>query len=66
MSRIGRMPIPVPAGVEVTQDGRTPQVKGPMASSSATASGDDLEREDGDAAHRAAHATSRAIARCTA
>jgi large subunit ribosomal protein L6 len=29
MSRIGRMPIPVPAGVEVTIDGRDVTVKGP-------------------------------------
>ncbi len=29
MSRIGRQPIPVPAGVDVTVDGRTVRVKGP-------------------------------------
>ncbi len=29
MSRIGRLPIPVPAGVEVTLDGQNVQVKGP-------------------------------------
>jgi len=29
MSRIGRLPIPVPAGVDVTLDGRTITVKGP-------------------------------------
>jgi large subunit ribosomal protein L6 len=29
MSRIGKLPIPVPAGVDVTIDGRTVQVKGP-------------------------------------
>ncbi len=29
MSRIGRLPIPVPAGVDVTIDGRTVTVKGP-------------------------------------
>jgi large subunit ribosomal protein L6 len=29
MSRIGRKPIPVPAGVDVTIDGRTVRVKGP-------------------------------------
>ncbi|WP_042367659.1 50S ribosomal protein L6 [Streptacidiphilus neutrinimicus] len=29
MSRIGRLPIPVPAGVDVTIDGRTVSVKGP-------------------------------------
>src|ERR687886_343958 len=29
MSRIGRLPIPVPGGVDVTIDGRTVSVKGP-------------------------------------
>ncbi|GAB7192493.1 50S ribosomal protein L6 [Kineococcus sp. NUM-3379] len=29
MSRIGRLPVPVPAGVDVTIDGRTVTVKGP-------------------------------------
>ena len=29
MSRIGRLPIPVPGGVDVTLDGRTVSVKGP-------------------------------------
>ncbi len=29
MSRIGRLPVPVPAGVDVTIDGRTVNVKGP-------------------------------------
>jgi large subunit ribosomal protein L6 len=29
MSRIGKLPIPVPAGVDVTIDGRTVRVKGP-------------------------------------
>jgi large subunit ribosomal protein L6 len=32
MSRIGRMPIPVPAGVEVTIDGANVAVKGPKGS----------------------------------
>ncbi len=31
MSRIGRLPIPVPAGVEVKIDGNTVEVKGPKA-----------------------------------
>jgi large subunit ribosomal protein L6 len=30
MSRIGRMSIPVPAGVEIAQEGRTLRVKGPL------------------------------------
>jgi large subunit ribosomal protein L6 len=32
MSRIGRLPIPVPTGVDVTIDGRTVTVKGPKGS----------------------------------
>ncbi|WP_129840992.1 50S ribosomal protein L6 [Streptomyces sp. RFCAC02] len=36
MSRIGKQPIPVPAGVEVTIDGRTVAVKGPKGSLSHT------------------------------
>jgi large subunit ribosomal protein L6 len=32
MSRIGRLPIPVPAGVDVALDGRTITVKGPRGS----------------------------------
>ena len=36
MSRIGRMPIPVPNGVDVTIDGRTVAVKGPKGSLSHT------------------------------
>jgi large subunit ribosomal protein L6 len=30
MSRIGRMPIPLPSGVEVTQDGASLSVRGPL------------------------------------
>ena len=30
MSRIGRMPIPLPNGVDVTQEGRRLRVKGPL------------------------------------
>ena len=36
MSRIGRLPIPVPAGVEVTIDGSTVTVKGPKGQLSHT------------------------------
>ncbi len=32
MSRIGKLPIAVPAGVDVTIDGRTVKVKAPRAS----------------------------------
>ena len=36
MSRIGRLPIPVPSGVEVTLDGRHVTVKGPKGTLSHT------------------------------
>ncbi len=36
MSRIGRLPIPVPAGVEVTLDGQDVTVKGPKGTLSLT------------------------------
>ncbi|GAA5153529.1 MULTISPECIES: 50S ribosomal protein L6 [Amycolatopsis] len=36
MSRIGKLPIPVPAGVEVTIDGQTISVKGPKGTLSHT------------------------------
>ena len=36
MSRIGRLPIPVPGGVDVAVDGRTVNVKGPKGSLSHT------------------------------
>ena len=36
MSRIGRMPVPVPSGVEVTLDGQNVQVKGPKGTLSHT------------------------------
>ena len=32
MSRIGRLPIAIPAGVDVTLDGQTVSVKGPKGS----------------------------------
>lgn len=38
MSRIGRMPIVIPAGVEVTLDGNTVTVKGPKATLNQTVS----------------------------
>ena len=36
MSRIGRLPVPVPSGVEVTLDGQVVQVKGPKGTLSHT------------------------------
>ena len=47
MSRIGRLPIPVPSGVEVTLDGQAVTVKGPKGSLSHTVpSPITLERAD--------------------
>jgi large subunit ribosomal protein L6 len=49
MSRIGRLPIPVPAGVDVTIDGRAVLVKGPKGSLSHTVAApiDIVKGEDG-------------------
>ena len=48
MSRIGRMPIPLPAGVEVSQEGRTLRVKGPLGQLERELHPEmALEREDG-------------------
>jgi large subunit ribosomal protein L6 len=48
MSRIGRKPIPVPAGVDVNIDGQTVRIKGPKGELSHTvAEPITVEREDG-------------------
>ena len=48
MSRIGRLPIPVPAGVEVTLDGQAVTVKGPKGTLSLTVAAPiTIGREDG-------------------
>src|SRR6478735_811173 len=49
MSRIGKLPIPVPAGVDVTIDGRTVSVKGPKGSLTHTVAApiDIVKSEDG-------------------
>jgi large subunit ribosomal protein L6 len=48
MSRIGRLPIPVPSGVDVTIDGRTVTVKGPKGTLSRALHPDmTVSREDG-------------------
>src|SRR4029453_1602805 len=48
MSRIGRLPIAIPAGVDVTIDGRTVTVKGPKGSLSRDLHPDiAVSREDG-------------------
>ncbi|KRV46798.1 50S ribosomal protein L6 [Wenjunlia vitaminophila] len=72
MSRIGRLPIPVPAGVDVTIDGRTVQVKGPKGSLSHTvvapieiAKGEDgslvVTRPNDERQSRALHGLSRTL-----
>jgi len=47
MSRIGKAPIPVPAGVEVKISGRTLDVKGPKGSLNCELPGDITVRQDG-------------------
>ena len=48
MSRIGRLPIPVPSGVDVTIDGRNVTVKGPKGTLSRSLHPDiTVSREDG-------------------
>jgi large subunit ribosomal protein L6 len=48
MSRIGKQPIPVPAGVEVTVDGSTVKVKGPKGELSQTIATNVSVRQEGD------------------
>jgi large subunit ribosomal protein L6 len=48
MSRIGRLPIPIPAGVDITVDGSTVSVKGPKGELTlAVASPIEVKKEDG-------------------
>jgi large subunit ribosomal protein L6 len=72
MSRIGKLPIPVPAGVDVTIDGRTVQVKGPKGALSHTvaapieiAKGEDgtlrVTRPNDESRNRALHGLSRTL-----
>ena len=71
MSRIGRRPIPVPAGVDVSIDGNTVRVKGPKGELTRTLHGDvSVRREGGDVlverpsdepSHRALHGLSRTL-----
>jgi len=72
MSRIGKQPIPVPSGVDVTIDGRTVAVKGPKGSLSHTvaapiqvARGDDgtilVTRPNDENKVRALHGLSRTL-----
>ena len=71
MSRIGRMPIPLPDGVEVTQEGTRLSVKGPLGTLERTIHGEmKLERSDGtllvvrptdEPRHRALHGLTRTL-----
>ena len=71
MSRIGRMPIPLPDGVDVTQDGSHLRVKGPLGTLERTIHPEmKLEREDGtlrvvrptdEPRHRALHGLTRTL-----
>jgi large subunit ribosomal protein L6 len=71
MSRIGRMPIPLPDGVEVTQEGTTLRVTGPLGTLERTLHPEmKVEREDGvlrvvrptdEPRHRALHGLTRTL-----
>lgn len=72
MSRIGKLPIQVPAGVDVTIDGRTVQVKGPKGTLSLTVSapievakGDEgvlnVSRPNDERQNKALHGLSRTL-----
>ena len=72
MSRIGRLPIPVPSGVDVAIDGRTVNVTGPKGSLSHTVAspiavdrGEDgtlqVTRPDDERSSRALHGLSRSL-----
>src|ERR671932_1905335 len=72
MSRIGRLPIPVPGGVDVSIDGQTLSVKGPkgtlnhtVASPITVERGDDgtlqVSRPDDERESRALHGLSRTL-----
>ena len=71
MSRIGRSPIPVPSGVEVTLDDRSVTVKGPKGALSRSLPEDItvrqsegallVERPDDERRHRALHGLTRSL-----
>jgi len=71
MSRIGRMPIPLPSGVEVSQEGSTLRVKGPLGTLERAIHPEmSVEREDGtlrvvrpsdEPRHRALHGLTRTL-----
>ena len=67
MSRIGRKPIPVPAGVDITIDGQTVTVKGPKGELSHTvAEPITVERGDDGGCTSPAPTTSAGPRSCTA
>ena len=71
MSRIGRMPIPLPDGVEVAHEGTTVRVKGPLGTLERTVHPEmKIERTDGELRvvrpsdeprHRALHGLTRTL-----
>ena len=72
MSRIGRLPVPVPGGVDITIDGRTVSVKGPKGQLSHTVASpitvekrEDgtllVQRPDDERESRALHGLSRTL-----
>src|SRR3954453_22054906 len=72
MSRIGRLPVPVPAGVEVTLDGQNVSVKGPkgtlnhvVARPITVARGDngklEVSRPDDERVSRSLHGLTRTL-----
>ena len=72
MSRIGRLPIPVPSGVDVTIDGSTVNVKGPKGTLSHTVAAPitveraedgtlQVQRPDDERESRALHGLSRTL-----
>ena len=64
MSRIGKKPIPLPAGVKYKVEGNTVLVEGPKGKVSALiAEGISLETKDGSSARESRRATS--TPRCT-
>lgn len=71
MSRIGKRPIPVPSGVDITIDGSTVRVKGPRGQLERTLHPDVIVRREGEEIlverpsdskqHRALHGLSRTL-----
>ena len=66
MSRIGKQPVPVPAGVDVTIDGQNLSVKGPKGTlEMAVAEPITVSRDEDGAIVVARPTTSVAVGRCT-